>query len=223
MTLVVHHLNNSRSQRVLWLLEELHADYEIVQYSRDPISGLAPDALRAVHPLGKAPVIVDNGTVLAESGAILEYLLTRYGPAGLMPEPGTTAHLRARYWLHYAEGSAMPNLLLKLVFDQIESGPVPFLIRPVVRGLARAVKRSLVDPQLALHLDFLEAELAGADWFAGADFSVADIQMSFAVEAAAAKAGLDATRPGLMAWLDRIHARPAWARAIVRGGDYDLR
>ncbi len=220
--ITVHHLNNSRSQRVLWLLEELGVPYEVVKYSRNPSSGMAPLALRQVHPLGKAPVIVDGGDVLAESGAILEYLLARYGEGRLVPPADTPEYQVYLYWLHYAEGSAMPNLLLKLIFDQIETGPVPFFIRPVVRGLARAVKNSLVDPQLVLHLDHMEAELAGRTWFAGEMLSAADIQMSFPVEAAAARAGLDASRPHLMAWLERVHARPAWARAVERGGAYSL-
>jgi glutathione S-transferase len=220
--IVVHHLNNSRSQRVLWLLEELGVEYELVHYTRDSRSGMAPDALRAVHPLGKAPVIVVDGVVLAESGAILEYLLQLHGQGRLVPPPGTPEHRRYLYWMHYAEGSAMPYLLLKLVFDQIETGPVPFYVRPVVRGLARAVKRALVDPQVGLHLDHMEAGLATSLWFAGDTFSAADIQMSFPVEAAAAKAGLGAGRPKLMDYLDRIHARPAWIRAVERGGPYDL-
>ena len=222
MMIVVHHLNNSRSQRVLVLLEELGLDYQVVNYTRTPGSGFAPETLRAIHPLGKAPVIVDGDLVLAESGAILEYLITRYGDGRLMPPVGTPEGVRALYWMHYAEGSAMPNLLLKLVFDQLETGPVPFYVRPVVRGLARAVKAAFVEPQLIRHFDFLEAELAGRPWFAGEMFTVADIQMSFPVEAAVARAGLNQTRPRLLDYLARIHARPAWARAIERGGPYDL-
>lgn len=221
--IVVHHLNNSRSQRVLWLLEELEVPYEVIRYARDPATGLAPASLRAIHPLGKAPVIEDEGQVLAESGAIIEHLLERYGAGRLMPPAGSPELTRYRYWMHYSEGSAMPNLLLKLVFDQIESGPVPFYVRPVVRGLARAVKNSLVDPQVAMHLDFLEAELGRSEWFAGDVFTAADIQMSFAVQAAAARAGLDGSRPRLMAFLARISARPAWLRSVEQGGPYDLR
>ena len=219
--ITVHHLNNSRSHRILWLLEEVQVPYEVVHHTRDPATGLAPPALRDIHPLGKAPIIVDGTRVLAESGTIIEYLTQRHGP-WLVPAAGTEAAIRHAYWMHYAEGSAMPNLLMKLVFDQIETGPIPFYVRPVVRGLARAVKSSLIDPQLVLHLDFLEAELANAPWFTGADFTAADIQMSFPIQGAAARAGLDETRPRLMAWLNRIHARPAWTRAIERGGPYSL-
>lgn len=220
--IVVHHLNNSRSQRILWLLEELGLDYDVRPYTREGRNGSAPQSLRSVHALGKAPVIEDGDVILAESGAIIEFLLMRYGHGALVPEIGSAAHTRYLYWLHYAEGSAMPNLLLKLIFDQIESGPAPFFIRPIVRGLARAVKVALVDPQVSLHLDVMEAALGTSDWFAGEIFSAADIQMSFPIEAAVAKAGLDERRPHLVAFLHRIHSRPAWARAVERGGPYDL-
>ncbi|HLA33955.1 MAG TPA: glutathione S-transferase [Rhodocyclaceae bacterium] len=220
--IIVHHLNNSRSQRLLWLLEELGLDYEIKRYARDPKTKLAPAALRQVHPLGKSPVIGDGDLILAESGAIVEYLIERYGQGRLIPAIGTSQRLRYTYWLHYAEGSAMTPLLLKLVFDQIEKERVPFIIRPVVRTLARRVKSSYVTPQIEQHLDYMESELARAPWFAGDEFSAADIQMSFPLEAAAAGAGLDKRRPRLMDFLARIHARPAYRRALERGGDYDL-
>jgi glutathione S-transferase len=220
--IVVHHLNNSRSQRILWLLEELGLDYEVIKHQRDPATNLAPPGLLAVHPLGKSPVIIDGDLTLAESGAIMDYLLERHGGGRLVPTSGTPAWVRYRYWMHYAEGSAMPNLLLRALFDQIEAARVPFYIRPVTRGLASRVKQAFVQPQIERHLDFLEAELGGAPWFAGADITAADLQLSFPIEAAAARAGLDAGRPRLMAWLDRIHARPAYARAITRGGPYNL-
>jgi glutathione S-transferase len=219
--ITVHHLNNSRSQRVLWLLEELALDYTIVPYVRDA-SMLAPASLRAVHPLGKAPVIEDDGLVIAESGAIVQHLLERHGQGRLMPPAGTPDRRAFTYWLHYAEGSAMPPLLLKLVFDQIEHGPVPFFVRPITRALARGVKARFIAPQLALHLDHMEAALSQAPWFAGQDFTAADIQMSFAVQAAAARGGLDAERPRLMAWLDRIQSRPGWQRSVARGGPFSL-
>ena len=220
MTIVVHHLDNSRSQRVLWLLEELGLPYEIVAYRRDPRTMLAPDTLRRVHPLGKAPVVVDGERVLAESGAIVEYLAERYGGATLVPARDSPAWLRYRYWLHYAEGSAMPPLLLKLVFDRIGRAKMPFFARPIARGIVARVRRSFIDPQLGLHLDYLEGELAKAPWFAGDAFGAADIQMSFPLEAAAERAGLDASRPHLWQWLERIHARPAYRRALERGGPY---
>ncbi len=219
--ITLHHLNNSRSQRILWLLEELGLEYEVVRYARDE-SMLAPASLRAVHPLGKAPVLVDGELTLAESAAIIEHLLDAHGAGLLRPAPGTKEHRLFTYWLHYAEGSAMPPLLLHLVFTQIEHGPVPFFIRPITRGLARGVKRKFVAPQLQLHLDHMEAALAETGWFAGAELSAADVQMSFPVQVAAARAGLDAAYPNLLAWLQRIEARPAWRRGIERGGPYSL-
>ena len=220
--ITVHHLDNSRSQRILWLLEELGLPYEIRQYKRDPKTMLAPPELRAIHPLGKAPVITDDDLTLAESGAILEYLADRYGTGALIPAPGTPARLRCTYWLHYAEGSAMPPLLLKLVFRRVESAPAPFFVRPVARNIARKVQRAFVDPQIALHLDYLEAELARHAWFGGDTFSVTDVAMSFPLEAAAARGGLDGTRPRLADFLARIHARPAYRAALARGGAYQL-
>ena len=222
MTIVVHHLNNSRSQRVLWLLEELGLPYEVRRYQRDPQTMLAPPELRAVHPLGKSPVIEDGGLKLAESGAILEYLAGRYGEGRLAPAAGTPERLRYTYWMHYAEGSAMPPLLMKLVFNRIQSGPMPFFARPVARGIARRVLESFVEPNIARHLDYMEGELKDRDWFAGAEFSAADIQMSFPLEGAAARGGLDASRPRLTGFLERIHARPAYRRAIEAGGPYEL-
>jgi glutathione S-transferase len=220
--LVVHHLNNSRSQRVLWLLEELGVPYEIKKYQRDAKTMLAPPELRQVHPLGKSPVITDDGVTVAESGAIVEYLIERHGQGRLMPPPGTAEALRAKYWLHFAEGTAMPPLLMKLVFDMIPKSPMPFFVRPIARGLSQKVLARLVEPNLRRHLDFMEAELARSEWFAGPEFSAADIQMSFPVEASAQRAGLDDSRPKLMAWLRRIHARPAYRRALERGGPYSF-
>lgn len=221
--IVVHHLNNSRSQRVLWLLEELSLDYEVRRYERDPKTMLAPPELRAVHPLGKSPVLTDGDDTLAESGAIVEYLIERYGQGlRLSPARGTPAFLRYRYWLHYAEGSLMSPLLLKLIFDRIESAPMPFFAKPVARAIAGKAKSSFVMPQLRNHLDYLEAELGKGKWFVGNDFSAADVQLSFPLEAAAARGGLDASRPKLMAFLSEIHARPAYQRALVRGGEYKV-
>ena len=220
--ITVHHLNNSRSQRVLWLLEELGVPYEIQKYQRDAKTMLAPPELLKVHPLGKSPVITDDGTTVAESGAIIEYLLERYGAGRLEPEKGTPERLRFTYWLHFAEGSAMAPLLMKLVFDRIETSPMPFFARPIARGISRKVKTAMVEPNLKRHLDFMEGELASAPWFAGAEFSAADVQMSFALEAAAARGGLDAGRPRLTGWLARIHDRPAYRRALEKGGPFKL-
>ena len=220
--IVVHHLNNSRSQRVLWLLEELGLDYEVKRYERDRKTMLAPPELRAVHPLGKSPVITDGDLTLAESGAIVEYLVERYANGGLSPQPATPGYLRYRYWLHYAEGSAMPPLLLKLVFDKIEKSPMPFFVKPIAKAIAGKVKSSFITPQINTHLDYMEAELGKSSWFAGDEFSGADVQLSFPLEAAAARGGLNASRPRLMAFLQRIHARPAYKKAIERGGEYSI-
>lgn len=220
--IVVHHLNNSRSQRVLWLLEELDLSYEVKRYQRDAKTMLAPPELRAVHPLGKSPVIRDGEVTLAESGAILEYLVERYGKGRLIPAAGTPERLRYTYWMHFAEGSAMPPLLLKLIFDRIEKAPMPFFVRPVARAIAQRAKAGFVQPNIDRNLDFMEGELANSDWFAGAQFSAADVQMSFPLEAAQARGGLDAKRPRLMSFLARIHARPAYRRAIEKGGEYAL-
>jgi glutathione S-transferase len=223
MTITVHHLNNSRSQRVLWLLEELGLSYDIVHYQRDPITMLAPAELRRVHPLGKSPVVTtDDGLTLAESGAIVEAVIERFGNGRLAPATGTPESLRYRYWLHYAEGSAMPPLLLKLIFDKIESTKMPFFAKPIAKAIAGKVQAGFITPNIKTHLDFLENELGKSRWFAGEDFTGADIQMSFPIEAAQARGGLDASRPKLMAYLDRIHARPAYKRALERGGPYNL-
>ena len=221
--ITVHHLNNSRSQRVLWLLEELALPYEVVRYERNPQTMLAPPELRAVHPLGKSPVVTtEDGLTLAESGAIVETVIERFGEGRLAPAAGTPEALRYRYWLHYAEGSAMPPLLLKLIFDKIENGKMPFFMKPIAKSIAARAKAGFITPNIKAHLDFMEGELGKSRWFAGENFTGADVQMSFPVEAAKARGGLDATRPKLMAYLDRIHARPAYKRALERGGPYAL-
>jgi glutathione S-transferase len=220
--ITVHHLDNSRSQRVLWLLEELAVPYDIQHYKRDPVTMLAPEALRRVHPLGKSPVITDGGVTVAESGAIVEYLVDTFGQGRLAPPAGTPERLRYTYWLHFAEGSAMPPLLMKLVFDKIMSTPMPFFAKPIARAISNKVLSSFVMPNIERQLDFMEAELGRSEWFAGPDFSAADVQMSFPLEAAAQRAGLDARRPRLMSYLQRIHARPAYKRALERGGPYSF-
>jgi glutathione S-transferase len=220
---IVHHLNNSRSQRILWLLEELGLAYEVKRYQRDPRTMLAPPELRAVHALGKSPVLTDGATTLAESAAIIEYVVDRYGAGRLVPPAGSPERLRYTYWMHYAEGSAMPPLLMKLVFDRIESAPLPFVVRPFARGIARRVKAELVGPQIATHLSFMEGELGKSTWFAGDELTAADVQMSFPVEGASARGGLTAaSHPRLHAWLERVHARPAYQRAIEKGGPFEI-
>src|SRR6185369_14052371 len=186
---IVHHLNNSRSQRVLWLLEELGVPYEVKRYERNAETMLAPPELKAVHPLGKSPVITDDGLTLAESGAFVEYLAGKYGGGRLVPRAGTPEHLRYTYWLHYAEGSLMPPLLLNLVFNRVETAPMPFFIRPIAKQIAGRAKSGFIGPQINLHLDYIERELGKSQWFAGDDLTAADVQMSFPLEAAAARAG----------------------------------
>lgn len=220
--ITVHHLNNSRSQRVLWLLEELGVGYEVKRYERDPKTMLAPASLRAVHPLGKSPVVIENGLTLAESGAIIEYLVERHGRGRLIPPAGTPERLRYTYWLHYAEGSAMPPLLLALIFGRLPRQPMPFFVRPIARGICDKVLETFVAPQLKTHQEFMEGELEKRAWFAGEEFSAADIQMSFVVEASAARGGLDQSHPKLVAWLERIQGRRAYKRALEKGGVYEL-
>ncbi|BCQ57078.1 glutathione S-transferase family protein [Burkholderia gladioli] len=220
--LTVHHLNNSRSQRVLWLLEELGVPYELKRYERDPKTMLAPPELRAVHPLGKSPVLTDAGFTLAESGAIIEYLVERYGEGRFAPPPGTPQRLRYTYWLHYAEGSAMPPLLLKLVALRIAQAPMPFFARPIARKISSTLQSSFVDPQLKLHLGYVDAALRETGWFVGDSFGAADVQMSFPLEAAASRADTLAQLPAIRAFLERIHARPAYQRALERGGPYAM-
>lgn len=222
--ITIHHLNNSRSQRILWLLEELGLDYQIQHYQRDARTMLAPPELMAVHPLGKSPVLSDAENSVAESGAIIEYVLDRYdSEQRLRPAPGSADFLRFRYWLHYAEGSAMPPLLLKLIFDRLPKPPMPFFLRPAAGLIAAGIKAKFVHPQLERHLAFQEQHLTQFPWFAGAEFSAADIQMSFAVEGARSRGVLAGdTHPQLCAFLERIHARPAYQQALQRGGPYEL-
>ena len=220
--LTVHHLNDSRSQRVLWLLEELELPYEIKHYARDATTRLAPPELKAVHPLGKSPVITEGKVTVAESGAIVEYLLDTHGAGRLRPAAGTPERLRFTYWLHYAEGSAMTPLMLALVFRDVAKAPMPFFVRPIARAIAAGAMKSFIAPQIDLHVDTMEGELGNSLWFAGGEFTAADLQMSFPVEAVAAHGGLGLTRPKLTAFLERIHARPAYRRALEQGGPYHL-
>jgi glutathione S-transferase len=205
----------------LWLLEELGVPYEVKRYERDARTMLAPPALTAIHPLGKSPVIVDGNATVAESGAIIEYLVDHYGQGRLLPPAGTPQRLRYTYWLHYAEGSAMTPLLLKLVFDRVAANPAPWPVSAITRRISATVNRAFIGPNIKRHLDFIEAELGAHAWFAGEQFTAADVQMSFPLEIAVARAGLDAGRPKTMAFLERIHARDAYKRALERGGKYD--
>jgi glutathione S-transferase len=203
--IVVHHLENSRSQRVLWLLEELGLEYEVRRYARHPKTMLAPPELARVHPLGKSPVIEDGAQIVAETGAIIEYLVEREG-GRLGPPANRESALRYRHFLHYAEGSLMPVLLVLLVIHRLG-----ILGRPARAPLLKMAAR---------HLDWLQSELSGRDWFAGDEFTAADIMMSFPLEVARGRAGLGEERPDLIDWLERIHARPAYAEALRKGGPY---
>lgn len=216
--ITVHYLENSRAHRILWLLEELGLDYEVKTYKRGP-DMRAPRSLKDIHPLGKSPVIEDGGKVYAESGAIIEYLLDTYGKGAFRPQPGTDAYRRYLYWLHYAEGSAMPLLLLKLLFSRIP-GEVPFLFRPVATLISKGVAGKLVDPQLADHTAYWDSELARDGFFAGSELTGADIAMSFPVEAAMSRADGAGERPAIRHYLEAIRARPAYQRALTKGGAY---
>lgn len=219
--LTVHHLENSRSQRVLWLMEELGLDYEIKHYKRDRATSLAPPELKAVHPLGKSPVITDGDLVIAETGAIVEYIVGKYGEGRLVPQPHTPEHLRYTYWMHAAEGTVMPLMVMTLIFNRIET-KAPWLVRPIAKAISGQVKSNYLNPNLNAVLAHMEAELGRTAWFAGDAFSAADVQMSFPIEAAAARVKLRESHPKLQAFLDTIHARPAYVAALKKGGPYSL-
>lgn len=217
---VVHHLEHSRSQRILWLLEELGVDYRIKRYERDAKTSLAPAALRKVHPLGKSPVITDQGETYAESALITEYLARTYGEAQWAPPVDDSRYWQFAYWMHYAEGSLMPPLLLKLVFERLRQGPAPFFIRPVLRKIADEVDKRFINAQIATHFGYVDRYLAEHEWFAGEKISAADIQMSFPLEAAVAGGTIDAAYPAVLAYVHRCHSRPAYREALKRGGAY---
>lgn len=222
--LILHHLDTSRSQRILWLLEELGVPYELRRYARNPQTRLAPPELKQIHPLGKSPVITDGDTVVAESGAIIEYLVECYGDqappelGSLEPVRGTAEYRQCRFWMHYAEGSLMNWLVMKLVFDSIPRQPMPFFVRPVARALCGKVQQKLISPNVQTALAFMEAHLAQHRWFAGEHLSMADFQMSFAVEAALARSGNESAWPHLIAYRQQMQARPAYQRALAKGG-----
>lgn len=216
--LTVHHLNNSRSQRVLWLLEELGVPYELVKYERDRKTSLAPPELQKIHPLGKSPVITDNGTTVAESAVIVEYIVETYGAGKLVPPTGSADYRRYRYWMHYAEGSLMPFLLLRLITSRIRQAP--FLVRPIAKAIADKVDGGFVGPNIKRHVSFIDSELEKAPFFAGAELTAADIQMSYPMEAIAARVPNAPAR--IVDWVKRIHDRPAFKRALERGGPYDM-
>ncbi|MCT4702933.1 glutathione S-transferase [Enterobacteriaceae bacterium H20N1] len=218
--IIVHHLNNSRSQRVLWMLEELELPYQIVRYQREPTM-LAPEALKKVHPLGKSPVLEDNGNIIAESGAIIEYLQETYDTESRLKPSSAQDKLQYRFWLHYAEGSLMPLLMMKLVFSRMGKAPVPWLLRPVGNMLGQGIQKAYLNKQILTHARFIEEHLGKTPWFAGQTFSAADIQMSFPLIALLARGGIN-DLPNLQAWMKNAQMRPAWQRAIQQGGPFDI-
>jgi len=222
LVIVVHHLEHSRSQRILWLLEELGLEYDLEIYQRNPTTKLAPPELKRVHPLGRSPVIVDGEVTMAESGAILEYLVSTYdSKKELRPEEGTAAHREYLYWMHFAEGTAMPPMVMRLVFTRLSKKPVPLPVRPFGKIFEKAVEKQFYGPRIRAVLDLMEDALKEKDWFAGDRFSAADVQVSFPLDGASSR-GLLGTRPRLAEFLERIHARPAYRRALERGGAYEL-
>lgn len=217
--IIIHHLNNSRSQRILWMLEEIGKEYEVQRYHRDKKTQLAPKELFEVHPLGKSPVITDGDVTVAESGAIIEYLAQTYGN-DLLPKKGSKAYREYIYWLHFSEGSLMPQLLLKLIFDKIKTAPMPFFVKPIAKGIANKVLSGYVLPNVKVNMDFIERHLSKNDWFAGDKMTGADIQMSFPLEARVAGTKMD-DYPHIKAFVKKIHAREAYKKALKTGGSYD--
>lgn len=215
--LIVHHLNNSRSHRILWLLEELELPYEIRHYQRDPKTMRAPDTLKQVHPLGKSPVLSDGELVLAESGAILEYLLDTYGQGRFRPPAGTSERIRYNFWLHYAEGSLMPPLLISLIFNMIPRR-APVFLRWLFKPMFRQLRVRIVDADLQRAFAYIEAELAQSTWLAGEQLTAADIQMSFPLDAGYNSLRLQEACPRIGALLKRMEDRPAYQRAVAKGG-----
>jgi glutathione S-transferase len=221
--ITVHHLEYSRSQRVLWLLEELGLSYEVKVYKRNPKTKMAPPEMKAIHPLGKSPIITDDKLVVAESGAIIEYLLDRYDSQNtLRPAPGTPERLAYNYWLHYAEGSLMPPLLVALIFGEVQKAKLPMLMKPVVNGIVSKVNDAYIGPQVKLHYGFMEQELQNKPWFAGANFTAADIQMSYPLEAGLTRGADPSLYPKIHDLVNRMHQRPAWKKAEARVGDFGV-
>ena len=218
--IIVHHLENSRSQRVLWLLEELGLAYEVKRYERDKKTNLAPKSLLKIHPLGKSPVIEDGGAVYAETGAIIERIVDAHGGGRLAPAAGTDDHRRYKYWMHAAEGSYMPPLLIALLLDRMETAKMPFFAKPIARKLTQGVRDGYLGGTIKGLFAYLHSELGANEWLAGRDFSAADIIMSFPVEASLTRIDEARKSKNINAYVDRLHARPAYKRALEKGGPY---
>lgn len=217
--IIVHHLNNSRSQRILWMLEELGVNYDIKFYQRDSKTMLAPEALKKVHPLGKSPVITDGEHTIAESGAIVDYLGRVHGDHRIRPSETCASHLHYQYWLHFAEGSMMPPLLLKFVMQKILEKSPTLVVKPIASAIVDKVNEGFIQPNMTQQLAYIETHLKINEWFAGGRLTGADIQMSFPLEAAA-HGGLCDNYPAIIEWLDRIHTREAYKTALNKGGEY---
>lgn len=220
--ITVHHLENSRSQRILWLLEELGAEYEVKRYERNKKTMLAPESLKQVHPLGKSPVITDGDLTIAESGTITEYLIHKYGNIDMHFQPGTKQWLDCSYWMHYAEGSLMPMMVMKLIFSQVKRAPMPFFARPIAKSITGKVMGSFIQPNINNHLAFVNAHLKGKTWFVDEKLTGADFQMIFPLEAAAARDKLPERYPEIQRYLEHVHNRPAYQKALTVGGPYKL-
>jgi len=220
--ITLHHLENSRSQRILWLLEELGVEYEIKRYERDKKTSLAPLDMLKIHPLGKAPVISDGELSVAESGAIIEYLVNKYDDGRLRPPKGTPERLDYTYWIHYAEGTFMPLMIVSLIMSRIESAKMPFFVKPVAKGIVEKVRNGYLGPNVIRNLEYMNSILSRSNWFCGDELTAADIQMSFALEAAAVRTNLKNDYPNLNGFLERMKARPAYQAALEKGGPYEL-
>ena len=218
----LHHLENSRSQRILWLLEELGIEYEIKLYKRDPKTNLAPDELKAIHPLGKSPLITDGGKVIAESAVIINYLIRNYDKDNRFSSTqDSDAAQQTEYWLHFAEGSLMPYLVMSLVFTKVKTAPMPFFVRPVAKGIADQVMKSFISPNVENSLRFIEDHLSKNMWFSGDEMYAADFQMRFPLEAAMTRSDIASKLPAINAWVKKVHALPAYQNALKKGGPYD--
>lgn len=219
--IIVHHLENSRSQRILWMLEELGADYEVKRYARDSETQLAPPELLKIHPLGKSPVITDGEQTIAETGAIIEYLLETHGGEAFVPTKGSPDYWTYKYWLHYGEGSLMPLMVMSLLFSWIENAKMPFFAKPIAKKIVGTVRSSYLGPSVEKNVAMVESHLAKNDWFAGENMSGADFIMCFPLEAVAARKGVPVP-PHIKAYLAKIQSRAAWQKALASGGPYSV-
>lgn len=215
--ITVHHLESSRSQRILWMLEELGLEYKIIEYQRDPKTSAAPESLKAIHPLGKAPIITDGDITVAESGAIIEYLLDEYDTEQDFKPSGGQALLDYRYWLHFAEGSLMPLLVMKLVMMKVAKSPMPFFVKPIAKALTDKIQQKFIAPRIEPQLVMIDKVLENRTWFAGEAFSAADVQMSFPLQASRSRFDLS-QYPNIGRYIRQVEAREGYQQAIKKGG-----